>query len=292
MKRYFMFFALLIVPSISLGMTERPFQQYVSELNMPGYTYVAKFGANPLITAATDPEDIWEGGGVYPDSAYGTLPNIGTADIVSISSSNAADTQNALIFGLGADGYAVTQQVTLQGQTRVALGTPLWRVWRVENWSATSFAGNVYVYSGTANTAGVPSGASVVKAVVMDGNNQTQMAIYTIPRGKVGFLSRSEVGFGFNGLPSAGTEEVQFAFKARTYGKTYKVKKTVNLISTATSEHSDTRFYPDPLPALTDIKLTVVSTTADIDAWGTFHITLVDESELSEAFLQSINQPY
>ena len=267
--------------------SEMPFNLAVTMGYIDGFSYVQKFGANPLIETGTVPEDIWEGGGSYPFSANGV------ADIVSISSSDAGDTQSILIYGLDASGDVVVQVVTLQGQTRVALATPLWRVYRMENFSfpGVSFAGTVYCYSGTTATSGVPSGGSVTKALIDDGNNQTQMAIYTIPAGKVGFLRRGEVGFGYSGSVGAGTQQVEFCFEARTYNNVFKIKKTVYCISTGDTQHVDHRAFPDPVPALSDIKTCVKNTTEDVKAHSTFHFWLVDEGLFSDTYLAGILQP-
>lgn len=264
-----------------------PFDLAVSMGYVQGWTYQQKFGINPLITAATDPEDIWEGGGVYPFSANGI------ADIVSLSSSNAADTQNILIYGLKADGTVAAQVVKLQGQTRVALTTPLWRVYRMENLSfpGVSLAGTVYCYSGTTNTDGEPSGGSITKAIIDNGNNQTQMAIYTVPAKKVAFLRRGEVGFGFSGGVAAGVHQVQFCFEVRSYNNVFKIKKTIYLITTGNTQHYDNRPFADPIPALSDIKTCVKSTTADISASSTFHLWIADEENFPASYLTSIGQP-
>lgn len=264
-----------------------PFDLAVSMGYVQGWTYQQKFGVNPLITAASAPEDIWEGGGLYPFS------DNGVADIISLSSSSAADTQNILIYGLKADGTVAVQVVTLQGQTRVALTTPLWRVYRMENFSfpGVSLAGTVYCYSGTTNTAGVPSGGSVSKAIVDNGNNQTQMTIYTVPAKKVAFLRRGEVSFGYSGTIGAGTQQVEFCFEVRTYNNVFKIKKTINAISTGSTQHYDNRPFPDAIPALSDIKTCVKKTTADIAASSTFHLWIADEENFSTEFLASIRQP-
>jgi hypothetical protein len=289
----FLIFA-LSMPAVAMAQLGDPQMSDVlaiAQTRVPGYSYVAKFGANPLITTASDPEDIWEGGGMYPDSAEtGTGPDVGVADIVSMSSSDADDDQDVLIYCLGADGYVDVQVVALQGQTRVAI-SPCWDIYRAENFDGTDFEGTVYIYSGTEATDGVPSGASVTKAIIVDGNNQTQMARYRIPLGKVGFLLRGTVSFGYSGTIGAGTQQVQLAIKVKTYGGVYKVKETVYLVSTASNEYKNLRMVPDPLPALTVVKLNVVETTADISAAGTFHLILVDESKFNAAYLASIGQP-
>jgi hypothetical protein len=263
--------------------------QWVTEGRVPGYSYVTGFGINPEITDVSIPEDIWEGGGEYQYSAYATLPDVGVADIVSISSSNALDTQPTLVICLDDEGYEIQQVAILQGQTRVVLGTPCWRVRRAENLGSTKYNGTVYIYSGTESTAGVPSGASVVKNIIVDGKNQSEMTMITVPRDKVAFLERAEVGLGFDGLPSSGSKQVTFQFRVRSYRNVFKVKKEVYLITTGNTTHADVRPFRDPIPALSDITFTVTETTADVKVWGTYHLLLIDDNLLPPALLASIN---
>jgi len=241
----------------------------VSLGSIDGYDTLDKFGENPLITTGTDPEDIWEGGGIYPFST--------TADIISLSSSDNRDTQDVSVLGLDTDGNEVEQIITLQGQTRVALTTPLWRIYRMENESNTDISGNVYCYSGTTNTGGVPSGSSVEKARIINGNNQSLMAIYTIPAGKIGFLYRGEVGINIATGIFSGSEFAKCYYKSRREGKVFKVKKSISLLSSGSSNFQDRRSFPDPIPPLTDIKLQVAEVSDNMGIWGTLDILLVDE---------------
>lgn len=250
---------------------------------MPGYSTIDKFGFNPLITTTTDPEDVWEGGGTYQFSA--------TADIVSLSSSDVDDDQDIKITGLDENWNEVEQTITLNGQVRVALTTALIRVYRIENEGVTDLEGTVYCYSGTANTIGVPSGGSVEKARIDNGNNQTLMAIYTIPNGKVGFLFRGEVGVGTTGGPSSTADYAQLMYKSRRKGKVFKIKKTITCSINGTSVFQDKRSFPDIIPSETDIKITVKEVTTDLNAWATFDILLIDENQFTTEYLQAIGQP-
>lgn len=255
----------------------------VAQGRVPGYSVIDKFGVNPEITTASDPEDVWEAGGEYQFST--------TDDIVSLSSSDNGDNQDIEIQGLDVDGNEVIQTITLSGQTRVALDTALWRVYRMQNEGTTDLAGTVYCYSGTTNTAGVPSGGSVIKAIISNGNNQTLMAIYTIPKGKVGFLYRGEIGIDWEGGAFSGSEFARMFYKSRRFGKVFKVKKSVSLITSGDSNYQDYRVRPDPVPALTDIKITVDEVSATMGAWATLDIMLVGEEKLSPEFLTAIGQP-
>ena len=157
--------------------------------------------------------------------------------------------------------------------------------------SGDDINGTVYVYAGTDNTAGVPSGSSIVKAIIDNGNNQTQMAVYTIPRGKVGFLMRGELGFLFSGGPGSGLDTAELQYRSRRYGKVFKVKKTVSLITGASSIFQDCRTYPDVIPALTDIEIYVREVTADSGFWATFDIALANENNFPQTYLDAIGQP-
>lgn len=253
-----------------------------------GWDYQQKFGIARGVTSVQGQCDVWEFKGLYPWSDYGVN------DIVSLSSSSASDTIPILVIGQTADGVEVRQVVTLQGRTRVPLTTPLWRVYRMENFKfapGVDIAGTVYCFSGTEVTDGVPDGASVVKAVIVNGNNQTQMMQYTIPANTVAFLRRAEIGFGFSGTPGAGAQQVEGSFRVRSYQNVFKVKKTKFLISTGSTEHIDVRPFPDPLPALSDITTTIEATTATVSVDSTMHLWLADERHFPGAYLAKIGQP-
>ena len=237
-----------------------------------GYSVVDKFGVNRLITASSDPEDIWEGGGRYTYDADGTAP------IVSIASSDNSDTVPIIVQGLDINGVLVEQTITLNGTTRTALDTPLWRVFRLQNEGTVNLVGNVFVYIGTG---AVPSiGDSEVRAIISGDNNQTLMCIYTIPKGKTGFLYRGELGMNFTGNASAGIDYADCHYESRRFGKVFRLKKEITLLNNATSTYQDQRSFPDPIPQLTDIRLVVDEVSDDMGIWGTFDILLIDNDKL------------
>ena len=268
-----------------MGMSmEFPFNLALSMRGIPGYDIVDKFGVNPAITTASDPEDVWEFGGIYNYDDFGTAP------ILYLSSSDNADTQTISVLGLDIDGNEVEQTVVLTGQTNANLSTPLWRVYRMENESETDIAGVVYCHTDPTPTAGVPAGIAV-RAIINDDNNQTLMALYTIPKGKIAFLFRGEIGLEFTGSPGAGTNYATVDYRSRRLGKVFKTKKRVSCISAATSIIQDVRSFPDLIPALTDIKITAQEVSEDLGVWATMDFLLIDETEFTEEFLQSIGQP-
>ncbi len=268
----------LDVNIISGGSGDLPFNLQVNQGLYPGYSVVDKFGENPEIDKLSTPEDVWEYGGLYNYDADGTAP------IVSLISTNAADTMDIEVQGLNITGELTTQTITLTGTTRVALTTPLWRCFRMSNVGSTNTAGTVYCYVGTG---GVPSAANV-RAIIDNGNNQSLMALYTVPKGKVAFLYRGELG----GSRKKNAGVAQASYYSRRFGKVFRVKKRLALVNSGSSTYQDARSFPDIIPSLTDIKLTVEDVTDDdIGVFGTFDILLVDETEFSNEYLHKIGQP-
>lgn len=246
-----------------------------------GVSVIDKFGT--IESTATTPATIWSFGSVVGQYTYDD-----DADIISVSSSNVNDVHNIRIDGLDINGNEVSQVITLQGQTRVPLTTPLWRVFRAESLgnSGVSVQGTVYVYTGTTATAGVPANENV--RLTIDSRNQTLMALYTIPLGKVGFLYRGELG----SSRSVSSGDAVCTYYSRRLGKEFSVKKEIDLAITGSSIYKDDRTIPDIIPALTDIKLEVEQTSnASIGVFGTFDIILIDEELIPAEKLAKIGQP-
>ena len=278
--------AVHIAGSISIGV-HSPYlnvgQDFMLKVNqglIPGHSIVDKFGENPDIDTGTVPEDVWEYGGEYPYDADGTAP------IVSVVSDNAADVEIINITGLDIDGNEITQTVILTGTTRVALPTPLWRVYRMSNEATVGndLVGTIYCYTSTGN---VPA-PTEVRAIMDNGNNQTLMALYTMPKGKVGFLLRGEVG----GSRAVNAGTMQCAYYSRRYGKVFKIKKRFYVTNQGSSTYQDVRSAPDPIPSFTDIKFVVEDVSSNNSGvFGTFDILLIDEDLFPLEYLQAIGQP-
>ena len=111
-----------------------------------------------------------------------------TADIDSISSENAGDTVDMEIQGIDTNWDLVVQTITLTWQTRAALTTSLKRVFRAKNVWSTNLVWHVFIYVNWATTWWVPDTNADIRAVTHPENNQTEMAIYTIPTWKTWYI--------------------------------------------------------------------------------------------------------
>lgn len=258
------------VPSI----LSEDFELAVTMGLVPGYSIVDKFGANPLITSASDPEDVVEQGGIQ------LLADTGTAPILYLSSSDALDNQSIEITGLDIDGLPSSQFVQLDGQNNVNLNPALNRVFTMETRDSSAFIGTIYCHNDPTPTNGVPVGVSIY-GIISPENQRTLIASYTIPSNKVGFLYRGELGIEKEGNAAALAEYARFVYISRREGEVFTVKKRVT-VTVSQGEHQDVRPFPDIIPPLTDLKIQVQEVSADLGAWATFHILLIDESVLPE----------
>lgn len=140
-----------------------------------GYTRVAAFGHNPSIDTTSTPEDIWTGGGLYPWMTSATNLEIVSTDVNDTSAGTGART--ILISGLDINYVAVTQTVTLNGTTAVALATPMFRV----NSMLVLTSGTNHVNVGNINLR--DSGGGTLRSMIGANIGITQQAPYTVPAG-------------------------------------------------------------------------------------------------------------
>lgn len=244
-----------------------------------GHTFVHKFGNTPDFDSTDGTVDVWDGaddGGinamVYTYSA--------TADIGLLSSSSASDTEDIEIQGLDSNYDLVTQTVTLTGQTDVDIsttGVDLIRVFRMKNVGSNDLVGDVYIRTnGSGQSGGVPSTANTVRAVINNGNNQTLMAIYTIPNGKTGYLRSF-----FAGTAGASrTTNYVIDLYARPFGQVFQLKHKSALTENGTSYFQHKYVEPEVFAAKTDIVIRTTMTESPITDGAIsagFDIVLVDD---------------
>lgn len=248
----------------------------IAQGKVPGLSSVHKFGEAGNIDTADGFVDVWDGAGdVAGLTKSGTrvYTYSTTADIDSVVSSSGSDTTDLEVEGLDSNWNAVTQTVTLTGQTRVALSTNLIRVFRMKNEGADPYAGNVFCYVDGALTAGVPNTEADVRAIIKIGNEQTMMAVYTVPNGKTGYLDQF---FASVSKKTAQTSDMELRF--RKNGGVFRIKHRASVIASGTS-HVGHRFTvpENGLPAKTDITILADSSANDGAVAAGYDLFLVDD---------------
>jgi len=247
----------------------------ISKGDVTGHSVVQKFGNAPNFDSGDGIVTIWDGA---EDGTAWELMNYNystTADIDSISSSNAGDTSEVTVIGLDADYNEVSQTVTLNGQTRVALTTSLIRVYRAFNANSVDFLGHVIIYVNGTLSGGVPTNNADIRAIIDPVNQQTEMAVYTIPAGKTGYLTRGYAS------TSGGNRNSNYVirFYAREFGKVFRLQNVNSISDNASSIIVLDYFAPLKIPEKTDLEVRVETTESPITAASVsagFDLVLVD----------------
>jgi len=158
---------------------------------------------------------------IFPDDAGESL---------TIVSSDNTDVQEILVIGLNEHFEEKQEEVTLTGTTPLALSGKWSRVFRAYNNGASDLVGNVSI-KGSVNT----------YAKILAGNNQTLMALYTIPADCVGYLLKYTITAQNTGSSSAigFTIDIQ----VREKDKVFRVLARTS----AGTDYSIQEDYPFPL---------------------------------------------
>ena len=236
-----------------------------------GVSFVDKFGeTGENIDADDGLVDVWSGvanANCNKKYTYST-----TADIDSISSSSASDTEIINVQGLDTNWDLTIQSITLTGQTRAPIPTPLLRVFRMFNENGTPLVGTVYCYVNTTISGGVPTTPAPIRAIIDIGEEQTLMALYTIPNGKTGYLVQGDVG-----LYSKSAGYIHGHFAIRKFGKVFRTQRTFGLATTGTTSQPFVFKIPLPIPAKTDVRVRADSSANNMGVFANYQIILVDD---------------
>lgn len=173
-----------------------------------------KFGKSGSLS--TNRETVWALGGMETYAQDNVID--------SISSSSALDNQEIYlechtVTGTGEDQQFsfLTQTVTLNGQQRVALHTPVSRVSVAYNNNGTELAGRVYVYENTPLVGGVPSDLTKVHDYIPQGFQQSFKAATTFSNSDYYILTG-----GFGSVSNKQAAAVDFYLEIRTAGKIFR----------------------------------------------------------------------
>jgi hypothetical protein len=228
-----------------------------------------KFGRNEDV--GTSYEDVWQYGGTE------TLPTGNTID--TVSSSSGSDTTTIIVEGhviTGGNKIFTVQTVTLTGQTKALLGTPLARCTRAYASGAVDLVGDVYVYEDGTLSAGVPTTAAKVHLNIKGtaGENQsfkTSTSIsstdYWVVMGIYAAVLRKT------------SAQANFELQVRASGGVWRSQSVLN----ATSTNAPCVITIDPpliIPANSDTRVRAQASTTGVDcvAWVNGYLALADRA--------------
>lgn len=229
--------------------------------DIPGAFQFATFGFADNVDTTDPPVDVWNGFQIDGLTVF-TLST--TADIDTISSSNALDTQLITIFGLDSNREWSIQVAQLNGQNKVTLDTPLVRINRVININGTDIAGVVRVYVDGPITAGVPDVLSTIRGYINQGDNISEQALFSTPSN---FRTQLLNTFTNVGKASQGAGEILADIETR-----FKPLNSVSILSghfTISTQGSGIIRFESPVPVPLLASADIFWRVTDVSANGT-----------------------
>jgi len=250
-------------PSIETPFPSMPAAMFYAELalgNVPGWSKLRKFGQNTQINNGQI-EDVWDGGGLYP-----WMTAAAQLELVSTSANDTPGDIGAhtiMIYGLDENYAEVSEQMTLDGVSPVFTVNSYLRIFRIEVLTA-----------GLNEIDGVNTGdlkiqdlaGGTVRAQVSIGNNQSQMALWTVPAGKTFFMTA--IFASIYNAQSKGYGEMEL--RVRPFGMAFREQLNAGMATDGTTSFSHTFTTLDAIPEKTDMLIRATATVNNTKAIGSF----------------------
>jgi len=246
-----------------LAIVPGDFSLELAKGNIPGHYGLNKFGRNPDIGTATDPEDVWDGSGLWVRPTTARVHDVGSGDANDDAAGTGA--QAVRLWGL-VDWHKaeVSEDIELAGASDVATVNSYVIIHRMKviRWGAIAgvAAANILATAVTDAT---------VTAQITVGNDQTLMAVYGVPALQTLYVTQWYLDLNKSG--SAGSVDVDLCIDPVPDQALsgYQVKHHLGLQSVGSSHigHPFNPYYPVPGPALVLVRVAEVSASgSDISA--------------------------
>ena len=186
--------------------------------------------------------------------------------ITHVSSSSGSDTGDVYYEGMTISGNVFTftsDTVTLQGQTKTELPTPMARITRGENDSSTDLVGNVYFYEDDTVSSGVPDTAAKRHNLIIATDGTTLRAATSVASGNYFIITKL---YAYLNKATNGVADIRL--RTRLLGKTFKTKIVASCTTNLAFNHKfDTGLI---IPPNTDISMTAKGSTTNLDVSAGF----------------------
>lgn len=171
------------------------------------------------------------------------------------------------MFGLNAAGIEISEDVILDGTTSVNTANAYQRVYRMYVLTAGSNGANAGTITATA------TGDGTVTAQIQPSNNQTLMAIYTVPIDRTLYLTGYYAALNSAGGASA-LADVNLVSRSTGADSVFRTRHVLGIISTGSSYWHHEFEVPLVMSGLADIKVQAIGGT-NLDVSGGFQGVLV-----------------
>ncbi len=232
---------------------------WIADGKHDNYSGVFKFGHNPDIDQADDPEDIWETGlnwPVWPDDSTVTVVSTSTADDTS---GTGALTVN--ILGVDSSYVRISETISLGGTDAVTLVNSYRVLYRVIVMTAGSGLTNAGILT-------FVSPGSITILTIPAGYGQSKIAVYPIAADEDAFI----YCWGISNL-TASADLTASLFVLNVDGNVWNVKDDLHSRVTGDSgPHRDYSKFPIKISGKAVIRIAVTTDTDDSDVIGHYTV--------------------
>ena len=244
--------------SITRVGTYEPWELQVVRNQIAFHKTVFKFGFNPDINSTE--ETIWDVGGIY---AY---PSSAVVMTVTTDAGTAADDNGVkvIVEGLDSDCNEVSEEVTLAGAGTATTTQTFFRVFR-------SYVSGSQAPTGNLN---ITNGGTTYARITLN-ENQTLMAMWTVPAGYTGFLDHVNIATGTTNANQYVTAQIV----QRQLGGVFRVMIKQTLGSGGVADFLIR--YPILVPEKTDLEVRALSSGANNLISANFSMIYIKNDTLS-----------
>ena len=231
-----------------------------------GYSAVHKFGRNPNV--ANVPETIWMRGGIYQYLDVGSDSTIYAYSASSDDGAGNDGAQTITVQGLDNDFNLIEETITVNGAASTASFLRVYRAFVATAGVLTTNDDDILISTAAAGTGTVLADIGTIGNGTTTGLGQTQLALYTIPAGKTGYLTTWNVGV----APMNNAVTVTLLARELDGGAPFRTRDIMDIVGGYTTQN-----YSIPLrfPAKTDIEVRGSGDTGSVIS-SSFDIILVD----------------
>jgi len=231
-----------------------------------GYSALHKFGRNPNV--GNVPETIWMHGGLY---SYLDVGSDSTVYAYSASSDDGLGNDGArtiTVQGLDNDFNEIEETISVNGAASTASFLRVYRAFVVTAGVLAANDGNVLISTAASGGGTVLADIGVIGSGTTTGLGQTQLALYTIPAGKTGYLTNWNIGV----APMNNSVTVTLISREQDGGAPFRSRDIVDTVGGYTTHNYS---IPIRFPEKTDIEVRGTGDTSSVIS-SSFDIILVD----------------
>ena len=234
--------------------------------DVQGYAAIHKFGRNPSI--GNVPETVWMHGGKYQYLAVGAASTLYAYSANSEDSAAGDGARTVTILGLDNNFNEIEETVTVGGAPTTLEFLRVYRAFVYTAGSTNTNEGNILISTASGGGGIVLADIGTIGTGTTFGLGQTQLALYTIPAGKTGYLTTWNVGC----APMNNKATVILKSREINGDGPFRTKDIVDLVG---GYHTQDYSIPLRFPEKTDIEVVAAADTSTIIS-SSFDIILVD----------------